>query len=66
MDSVYAIFDRFCLQIESRVRTTDPHYTAACEALATVRQLLAKARKDGVYTSPVQPNAGPFFFFIIL
>eukprot|EP00037_Helgoeca_nana_P032500 m.414149 g.414149 ORF g.414149 m.414149 type:complete len:420 (-) comp29255_c0_seq1:82-1341(-) len=57
MDSVYAIFDRFCLQIESRVRTTDPHYTAACEALATVRQLLAKARKDGVYTSPVQPNA---------
>ena len=48
MDSVYAIFDRFCLQIECRLKKSDRHYEAARSILSQVKKLLSQARDDGV------------------
>ena len=56
----YAIFDRFCLQIKSKLRPSDMHYDAASKALGTIDALLAKARENGTYTSPVQPIASAY------
>mmetsp|Transcript_24896 Transcript_24896/g.64850 ORF Transcript_24896/g.64850 Transcript_24896/m.64850 type:complete len:419 (+) Transcript_24896:46-1302(+) len=55
MDSVYNIFDRFCMQIESRVKKTDRHYDDACAAIKQVQTLLSQARESGAYTSQPEP-----------